>query len=96
MSHTDEQDKTLDDLQDDAFANLMWLRARVRSLRSGFDEASHLADKMAKETNILRDFLVQGDMLDERGREAVGILHDHITEAYIDLRVVIEEGQGAR
>ncbi len=96
MSHTDEQDKTLDDLHDDAFTSLMWLRAHVRSLRSGLDSARQMADRMAAETNILRDYLVQGDMLDQNGREAVGILHDHITEAYIDLCQVIEEGRGAR
>jgi len=96
MSHTDEQDKTLDDLHDDAFSSLMWLRARVRTLRAAFDDAKCEADRVSKEAGILRDFLVQGDILNDGDRDKVEILCDHINEAYIDLLLVLEEGREGR
>ena len=95
MSHADGENKTLDDLHEDAGSGLMWMRVRVRKMRAGFDDAQQEAERVAREVGILRDFLVQGDLLEDDDREKVETLHDHILKAYDDLCSALDDGKGA-
>ena len=95
MSYTDEEDKTLDALQEDTLCGMMWLRSRMKRLQAGYDVAREGADRVAREVDILYDFLVQGDLLDDDGRDKVDTLHDHILKACNDLYLVLEDRKHA-
>ena len=92
---TDQENKTLMELHDEGMSGLMWMRVRVRKMRAGLDDARQEADRMAREVSILRDFLVQGDLLEDDDREKVETLHDHILKAYDDLCSALDDGKGA-
>ena len=95
MSYTDEGDKTLDALQEDTLSGMMWMRLRMKRLRTGYDAARGGAERVAREVDILYDFLMQGDLLDDNGREKVDTLYEHILTACNDLRLMLEDRKDA-
>ena len=91
-----DEEKTVKEQFDDSIAAMLWLRIRFRSLREGYNDALGEAEKLWTEIDILKDYLLLGEALDEEGREKVEVMAGHIATAFGDLCAVLETGKRAR
>jgi len=75
---------------------MLWLRIRFRALRQGYDDALGEAEKLWTEIDILKDYLLLGETLDEEGREKVEAMAGHIGNPFGELCAVLETGKHTR
>ena len=91
---TDEE-KTAKEHFDDTIAAMLWLRIRFRALREGYADALGEAEKLWTEIDILKDYLLLGEALEEEEQEKVEAMTGHIARAFGDLRAALETGKRA-
>lgn len=91
-----DEEKTVNELIDDSTAAILWLRIRFRALREGYNGALDEADKLWTEIEILREFLLIGESLEEGEKAKVEAMAGHIAKAHGDLCAALETGRLAR
>lgn len=91
-----DDEKTVKELFDDSIATMLWLHLRFRALREGYGNALGEAEKLWTEIDILKDYLLLGETLDEKGQEKVEAMTGHIGTAFGDLCAALEAGKHAR
>ena len=91
-----DDDKTVSEQFDDSILAMMWLRTRFRGLREGCNDALDKAEKLWIEIEILKDFLLASEELNEGEHEKIQAMAGHIAKAYGDLCAAIEAAKRAR
>ena len=91
-----DEEKTVKEQFDDSIAAMLWLRIRFRALREGYNDALGKAEKLWTEIEILKDFLLTSEALDEGEHEKIEAMTGHIAKAYSDLRAALETAKRAR
>ena len=91
-----DDEKTVKELFDDSIATILWLRLRFRALREGYNDALDEAEKLWTEIDILKEYLLLGEALEEDEREKVEAMTGHIGKAFGDLCAALETGKHAR